>query len=127
MACPMKQQCLDFGIYVHELLGDDRIPHKNRTAVLGFLRELGYRDARIHKICFGKDHLNLIEEDQCCVGCGKQYKDGISYFVLGFNFEYTFIDTQFLLTHMGHWKTKEEWFNQQGELGCIYFYMGFIA
>lgn len=59
-----------------------------------------------------------MDENQCCVDCGKQWKDGISYFVLGFNFEDTFLSTEFLLAHMAHWEAKEEWFNQQGELDC---------
>ena len=101
-----------------ELLGDDRIPHQNWNAVLAYLRELGYQDARVYKICFGSDHVKLMENKECCVDCGKQWKDGITYFVLGFNFEDTFLDTQFLLARMAYWKAKEEWFNQQGQLNC---------
>lgn len=58
---------------IYELLGDDRIPHQNWTAVLGFLRELGYQDARVYKICFGTDHVTLMDKNECCVNCGKQW------------------------------------------------------
>ena len=53
----------------------------------------------------------------CCAACDKPWKDGITYFVLGFNFEDTFIEPQFLLRHMAHWKAKDEWFNRE-ELEC---------
>ena len=84
---------------------------------MGFLQELGHRDARIYKVCFGTNHVKLIDENECCVECGKLWKDGVNYIVLGFNFEDTLLSPSFLLKHMAHWKDKEEWLNKE-ELHC---------
>ncbi|XP_068739381.1 uncharacterized protein [Montipora capricornis] len=99
---------------LYELLKDDRIPHDNWKTVIKYLKGLGYEDARIYKICFGKDHVIMMEYKECCVDCGKEWKDGVDYYVLGFCFEDTFIDNEYLLRHMAHWKEKDQWLNQDG-------------
>ena len=61
----MSQEATMSGLRnLYELLRDDRIPHQNWSAVLKFLRELGYRDASVYKICFGQDNVKLIEDGQ---------------------------------------------------------------
>ena len=42
---------------LYELLKDDRIPHDKWKTVSKYLKGLGYEDAPIYKICFGKDHV----------------------------------------------------------------------
>ena len=96
---------------LYELLKDDRIPHESWKLVIQYLKGLGYQDARIYKICFGKDHVTLMEHKECCVDCGKEWKDGVNYYVLGFFFEDIFLNSEFLLRHLEHWKAREEWFN----------------
>ena len=56
----------------------------------------------------------MMEHQECCVDCGKEWKDGVDYYVLGFCFEDIFIDNEYLLHHMAHWKEKDQQLSQDG-------------
>ena len=47
------------------------------------------------------------------VDCGKEWKKGIDYYVLGFCFDDVFVNNEYLVQHMQHWKEKDQWFNQE--------------
>ena len=46
------------------------------------------------------------------VDCGKEWKKGVDYYVLGFCFDDVFVNNENLVQHMQHWKEKDQWFNQ---------------
>lgn len=47
------------------------------------------------------------------VDCGKEWKKGIDYYVLGFCFDDAFVNNEYLAQHMQHWKEKDQWFNHE--------------
>ena len=45
-----------------EYTQDENVPHQNWQSVVRFLKEIGYEDPKCRKICFGEDHVVLLEE-----------------------------------------------------------------
>ena len=94
----------------YEVLGDERIPHKNWQSVIGFLKKLGYQEPRHYKICCANDHVKLLEYATPCPECDKDWSKCLDYYVLGIHLEDIFLDQATTKEHLAHWKNHDEWF-----------------
>jgi hypothetical protein len=101
---------------IDELLKDERIPHQSWNAVLNFLKKLDYKDPNSYKVCFGSNHVTLLEHHEDCPNCGKSWKESIDYFVLGIHLENYFLNENTIIDHLEHWKNKEEWIEDDQEV-----------
>ena len=95
---------------LYELINENDIPHKSWGAVISFLKRLGYKDPRHYKVCCGKDHVVLVEDDEC-PNCQTPKEHCIDYFVLGLNLESAFLNENLVKCHLAHWEEKDDWFN----------------
>ena len=50
---------------LYELTNDDHILHQARSYVIKFLKQLGYKQPQHYKVCCGRDHATLVENDRC--------------------------------------------------------------
>ena len=94
----------------YEVLGDERIPHKNWQSVIRFLKNLGYEEPRHYKICCAEDHVKLLDYETPCPECDEEWSKCTDYFVLGIHLEDIFVDSATTEAHMAHWRERNEWF-----------------
>ena len=67
-----RTECLSQLQNLYDLTEDERIPHSTWIKVVSFLKILGYKEARKHKICIARNHVKLIRDYSNCNQCGKE-------------------------------------------------------
>jgi hypothetical protein len=95
---------------LYEYTENNNIPHKTWSAVMKFLRQLGYKNPRHYKICCGIDCVTLVSGTKC-PNCDKLRDKCTDYFVLGLNVESVFSSVSKIHDHMAHWEERDNWFN----------------
>ena len=83
------------------------------SAVVRYLKSLGYKDPKHYRVCVSNDHSCLLKtEELSCRICSKPSEECLDYYVLGLNFKDWFLTNEQCERLMAHWDERDSWLDR---------------